>query len=264
MKKEWPSFQRLMSLYGFKKRERASTMTLLPRIWTFTKNKNQAHYVHWENKFCRGHRDLLPQVKAPPKESTSTYPGTAPLAPDTHAVPQPQVETPPKESTSTYLGTIQEQPHAPNTTAAPQPLDWINPDAATSDLEEQLGMAQNKVAELDQQLLEKRLLEKRFMALDLGRLLEIKELEGKLEVAKLELEVAELIKVSESRARKVSVLERQLKDKDNLAKDLLAQRDVAFSIINGSTSFRPVPTSLWPNTPFPVRSFQEFEYNQTY
>ncbi|KAG8953099.1 hypothetical protein FRC04_003046 [Tulasnella sp. 424] len=96
MNKGWASFQKQLSNYGFEKRNRAST------------NKSQALYVHWNNMFCRGRPDLLPQVTRQPKDSTSQ-------------------------------DSVHEHPPASNISAVPQPLGLPNPEARFFSLQNQLA-----------------------------------------------------------------------------------------------------------------------------
>ncbi|KAG8953100.1 hypothetical protein FRC04_003047 [Tulasnella sp. 424] len=102
----WKSFQKQMSNYGLKKRDR---------------NADQAHYVHWDNKFCCGRRDLIPQVVRRPIG---------------------------KKSTSPSQDTVPEQLFAPNSPGALQPQGRPNLDDEVELLKKQLETKDNEIAEL--------------------------------------------------------------------------------------------------------------------
>ncbi|KAG8953104.1 hypothetical protein FRC04_003051 [Tulasnella sp. 424] len=76
--KQWGSFQKQLNNYGFEKRDRS---------------KVQGRYAHWDNRFWRGRRDLLPRVVRRPKalqfqDAVQERPLTPDTPPAASVVPQ--------------------------------------------------------------------------------------------------------------------------------------------------------------------------------
>ncbi|KAG8925642.1 hypothetical protein FRC00_003798 [Tulasnella sp. 408] len=74
--KKWGSFQKQLNNYGFEKQDRASTIDFstleLTSFLNPTLPSHRAFYTHWNNKFCQGHPELLPEVIRRPDRAVKT------------------------------------------------------------------------------------------------------------------------------------------------------------------------------------------------